>query len=91
MLILKYCMMIIKIYFSAKVISFAQLRSILSPDQEVAAILKYLQQVAVLVQGNWVVSSELLYPKDTVSSYNGIPAELMCRARDYVVSVTFIK
>ncbi|KAK1130022.1 hypothetical protein K0M31_019707 [Melipona bicolor] len=69
----------------AKVISFAQLRSILSPDQEIAAILKYLQQVAVLVQGNWVVSSELLYPKDTISSYNGIPAELMCRARDYVL------
>lgn len=69
----------------AKVISFAQLRSILSPDQEIAAILKYLQQVAVLVQGNWVVSSELLYPKDTISSHNGIPAELMCRARDYVL------
>lgn len=91
MLILNYGMIIIKIYFSAKVMSFAQLRSILSPDQETTTILKYLQQVAVLVQGNWVVSSELLYPKDTVSSYNGIPAELMCRARDYIVSVMFIK
>ncbi|CAK9834119.1 DNA-directed RNA polymerase III subunit RPC5 [Anthophora retusa] len=69
----------------AKVISFPQLRSILSPDQETTAILKYLQQVAVLVQGNWVVNSELLYPKDTISSHNGIPAELMCRARDYVL------
>ena len=69
----------------AKVISFSQLRSILSPDQETSAILKYLQQVAVLVQGNWVVSSELLYPKDSISSQNGISAELMCRARDYVL------
>nr|XP_003702985.2 PREDICTED: DNA-directed RNA polymerase III subunit RPC5 [Megachile rotundata] len=69
----------------AKVLSFAQLRLIISPDQETSAVLKYLQQVAVLVQGNWVVNSELLYPKDTVSSHNGIPAELMCRARDYVL------
>ncbi|XP_043265801.1 DNA-directed RNA polymerase III subunit RPC5 [Colletes gigas] len=69
----------------AKVISFIQLRSILSSDQETAAILKYLQQVAVLVQGNWVVSSELVYPKDSISSHNGIPAELMCRARDYIL------
>ncbi|XP_076764759.1 DNA-directed RNA polymerase III subunit RPC5-like [Xylocopa sonorina] len=69
----------------ARVISFSQLRSILSPEQETGAILKYLQQVAVLVQGNWIVNSELLYPKDTISSHNGIPAELMCRARDYVL------
>ncbi|XP_033336227.1 RNA polymerase III subunit E [Megalopta genalis] len=69
----------------AKVISFVQLRSILSPDQETASILKYLQQVAVLVQGNWVVNSELLYPKDTISSHNGISADLMCRARDYIL------
>ncbi|XP_029043499.1 DNA-directed RNA polymerase III subunit RPC5 [Osmia bicornis bicornis] len=69
----------------AKVLSFAQLRLILSPEQETTAVLKYLQQVAVLVQGNWIVNSELIYAKDTVSSYNGIPAELMCRARDYVL------
>ncbi|KAG7209766.1 hypothetical protein KM043_011389 [Ampulex compressa] len=69
----------------AKVLSFSQLRSILSPDQETAAILKYLQQVSVLVQGNWVVNSELIYTKDSVSSHNGIPADLMCRARDYIL------
>ncbi|XP_076172472.1 RNA polymerase III subunit E [Ptiloglossa arizonensis] len=69
----------------AKVISFIQLRSILSSEQETAAILKYLQQVAILVQGNWIVSSELVYPKDSISSHNGIPAELMCRARDYIL------
>ncbi|XP_012271534.1 DNA-directed RNA polymerase III subunit RPC5 [Orussus abietinus] len=69
----------------AKVMSFTQLRSLLSPDQETSSILKYLQQVAVLVQGNWVVNSELIYQKDTISSHSGIPSELMCRARDYVL------
>lgn len=67
-------------------ISFTQLRLILSSEHDTAAVLKYLQQVAVLVQGNWVVNSELIYIKDSVSSQNGIPAELMCRARDYIVS-----
>lgn len=43
------------------------------------------------MQGNWIVNSELIYVKDTVSSYNGIPAELMCRARDYVVSMVYLK
>lgn len=68
-----------------KVMSFLQLRSIIAPEHETTTILKYLQQVAVLVQGNWVVNSELIYPKDCVSSQNGIPAELMCRARDYIL------
>lgn len=65
-----------------------QLRSILSPDQDAVAVIKYLQQVAVLVQGNWVVNSELIYPKDTISSHSGVAADLMCRARDYIVSQT---
>ncbi|KAK0168773.1 hypothetical protein PV327_002543 [Microctonus hyperodae] len=59
----------------AKVMSFLQLRSIISQEHETSAILKYLQQVAVLVQGNWVVNSDLVYPKD----------ELMYRARDYIL------
>ncbi|XP_034942315.1 DNA-directed RNA polymerase III subunit RPC5 [Chelonus insularis] len=69
----------------AKVMSFTQLRSIISSDHETGAILKYLQQVAVLVQGNWIVNSELLYPKDSTSSHSGISSELMCRARDYIL------
>ncbi|XP_001600399.1 DNA-directed RNA polymerase III subunit RPC5 [Nasonia vitripennis] len=69
----------------AKVMSFVQLRTILASEHETNAILKYLQQVAVLVQGNWVVNSELIYPKDTMSAHSGIPAELMCRARDYIL------
>lgn len=69
----------------ARILSFFQLRSIIASDHDTSAILKYLQQVAVLVQGNWIVNSELIYPKDTKSSHNGIPAELMCRARDYIL------
>lgn len=48
-------------------------------------ILKTLPKVAVLVRGNWVVKSEVLYPSNTFSATSGVPAELMCRARDYVV------
>ncbi|XP_012219476.1 DNA-directed RNA polymerase III subunit RPC5 [Linepithema humile] len=67
-----------------KVISFAKLREILLPEHDTAAVLKYLQQVAVLVQGNWVVNSELIYPKDSLSSQSGV-SELMCKARDYIL------
>lgn len=49
-------------------------------------ILKTLPKVAVLVRGNWIVKSEVLYPANTFSSTSGVRAELMCRARDYVVS-----
>lgn len=42
--------------------------------------------MAVLVKGNWVIRSECLYAKDTVSPHNGVSAEFMCRARDYIVS-----
>lgn len=69
--------------------AFSQLRILLSTGHDPAAVLKYLQQVAVLVQGNWIVNSELVYPKDSISSHNGIPAELMSRARDYVVNKIF--
>lgn len=52
-------------------------------------VLSYLQKAAVLVQGNWVVKSDLIYPKDSTSSENGIPCDAICRARDYVVSIQF--
>lgn len=49
-------------------------------------VLRTLPQVASLCRGNWVVRSDVLYPKDTFSSVSGVPANIMCRARDYVVS-----
>lgn len=50
-------------------------------------LLKTLPKVAVLVRGNWVVKSEVLYPANTFSATSGVPAELMCRARDYIVCI----
>ncbi|XP_011634494.1 DNA-directed RNA polymerase III subunit RPC5-like [Pogonomyrmex barbatus] len=67
-----------------KIISFTKLCEILSPEYDMTTILKYLQQVAMLVQGNWVVNSELIYNKDSSSSQNSI-SEFMCKARDYIL------
>lgn len=50
-------------------------------------VLRTLPSVGMLVKGNWVVLSEILYPAESVSSIHGVPAEFMCRARDYVVRI----
>lgn len=49
------------------------------------AVLRALQQVAVLVQGNWVVKSDLLYPRGGFTE-SGLPNDVLQRARDYLVS-----
>ncbi|EFN82038.1 DNA-directed RNA polymerase III subunit RPC5 [Harpegnathos saltator] len=69
----------------ARIMSYKNLRAILPPEHTTTDVLSYLQKTAVLVRGNWVVKSELIYPKDFTSSENGIPGELMCKARDYVL------
>lgn len=56
-------------------------------SESAQSVLKALQQVAVLVQGNWVVKSDIIYPKDSKSE-SGVPNDLIQRGRDYVVSVT---
>lgn len=70
---------------NAKILRFSQLLSLLPKNTDPTAALRCLQQVALLVQGCWVVKSEVLYPKDTFSSYSGVPAESLCRGRDYVM------
>lgn len=71
-----------------KVISFDLLIKLLDdPSISVERVLQTLPSVGMLVQGNWTVLSEILYPSGTLSGTNGVPADLMCRARDYVVSV----
>ena len=70
----------------AKLLQFSQLATLLEMNADTASLLRIVQQVAVLVQGNWVVRSDVLYPKDTSSNVSGVPAELMCRGRDYIVS-----
>ena len=72
---------------AAKLLQFSQLATLLEMNADTASLLRIVQQVAVLVQGNWVVRSDVLYPKDTSSDISGVPAEFMCRGRDYIVSL----
>lgn len=73
-----------------KVITFGQLTGLLAGAGDIVKLLRSVQQCAVLVQGNWVIRSDIVYPKDSVSEHSGVPAELMTRARDYIVSNFFI-
>ncbi|XP_023210358.1 DNA-directed RNA polymerase III subunit RPC5-like [Centruroides sculpturatus] len=70
---------------NAKVIQFHRLLECVTPNSDVAAILRLLQQVAMLVQGCWVVKSDVIYPKDSISPLTGVNSELLCRARDYIM------
>ncbi|CAG9770968.1 unnamed protein product [Ceutorhynchus assimilis] len=78
------CKLLLK---EAQIIQFQQLLLLLAGVEGVSAesVIKNLQKVAVLVRGNWVVKSEVLYPDNTFSAISGVPAELMCRARDYIL------
>lgn len=33
--------------------------------------------------------SDVLYPKNTCSPHSGVPAEVLCRGRDFVVSYCY--
>ncbi|KAK2084178.1 DNA-directed RNA polymerase III subunit RPC5 [Saguinus oedipus] len=69
---------------NVKVMPLANLMSLLGPSIDSVAVLRGLQKVAMLVQGNWVVKSDILYPKDSSSPHSGVPAEVLCRGRDFV-------
>lgn len=73
------------IVVNAKVIQFNRLLECLPPNSDIPTVLRLLQQVAMLVQGCWVVKSDVLYPKDSISPLTGVSAELLCRARDYIM------
>ncbi|PAA87619.1 hypothetical protein BOX15_Mlig004084g1 [Macrostomum lignano] len=45
----------------------------------------HLNELACLVHGQWVVKSEILYPPGTLSMYSGVPSEVLCRGRDYIL------
>lgn len=79
--------------FTAKALSFNQLMELL-PDKTITTekVLRVLPLAGILIQGNWVPQSEIIYPPETFSEINGVSSELMCRGRDYIVStprVTF--
>ncbi|XP_037818813.1 DNA-directed RNA polymerase III subunit RPC5 isoform X2 [Lucilia sericata] len=73
----------------AKMLSFDDIMDILqeSIDPKITAerVLRTLPQVGILIHGNWVPQSEILYPNETLSNANGVKSELMIRARDYVL------
>ena len=60
---------------SAKVMRFSQLLSLLPKTCEPATVVKYVQHVGILVQGCWVIKSDVLYEKN----------ETLSRARDYIM------
>ena len=70
---------------NAKVIRFTQLMTLLPKGSDAVAVLRSLQQVALLVQGCWVVKSEVLHPENTFSAFSGVPAAALCRCRDYIM------
>ncbi|XP_072312491.1 DNA-directed RNA polymerase III subunit RPC5 [Eucyclogobius newberryi] len=70
---------------NVKSMPFANLMGLLAPGTDSTAALRCIQQVALLVQGNWVVKSDVLYPKNTFSALSGVPAEVLCRGRDFVM------
>jgi len=70
---------------TAKVIQFSQLCSLLGTSVDAKVVIKGLSQYAMLVQGCWVVKSEVLYPKDTKSPVSGAPAEKIWPSRDYMM------
>lgn len=82
--LLEQCKLLLK---DAKIMTFQQLTMLLAGCEglTVDSLLKALPQVAVLVRGNWVVKSEILFPNGSFSSVSGVPADIMCRARDYVL------
>lgn len=73
-------------FLSAKVVSFDRLTQIVGKNiYDDEKIFRALPTVGLMIHGNWVVQSEAIYAPKTVSPTNGVPAELMCRARDYIL------
>ncbi|XP_061562533.1 DNA-directed RNA polymerase III subunit RPC5 isoform X1 [Phycodurus eques] len=70
---------------NVKVIQFASLMGLLASGSDSVTVLRCIQQVALLVQGNWVVKSDVLYPKNTCSPHSGVAADVLCRGRDFVM------
>ncbi|XP_077594955.1 DNA-directed RNA polymerase III subunit RPC5 [Stigmatopora nigra] len=70
---------------NVKVIQFASLMGLLASGTDATAVLRCVQQVALLVRGNWVVKSDILYPKNSCSPHSGVPSEVLCRGRDFVM------
>uniref|UniRef100_A0A1L8DHA5 Putative rna polymerase c iii 37 kDa subunit n=1 Tax=Nyssomyia neivai TaxID=330878 RepID=A0A1L8DHA5_9DIPT len=74
------------ILIDVKMVSLTHLLAILN-DRNITEekVVRVLPLIGLLIRGNWVIQSEVLYPEESFSSTNGIPSEIMCRSRDYVL------
>lgn len=70
---------------SAKVLRFRELSKLLPPGIDSTNLERALQPIAVLVQGCWVVKSEILYPKNSTSRLTGISGDILASVRDYIL------
>ena len=57
---------------NAKLMRFSQMMALLAKGTDPTSALRCLQQVALMVQGCWVVKSDVLYPKDSLSAHSGV-------------------
>uniref|UniRef100_U5EU45 Putative sex-lethal interactor n=1 Tax=Corethrella appendiculata TaxID=1370023 RepID=U5EU45_9DIPT len=72
----------------AKVITFQQIMDLLPGNRQQLkpdTILNKLPIAGVLIKGNWIVKSEIIYPSNSISAINGVTAEQMINARDYIL------
>ncbi|KAK6624156.1 hypothetical protein RUM44_011014 [Polyplax serrata] len=72
-----------RLLYQARLINFSKFIKYLGNTCDTQEYLKIVQQFAVLVQGCWVVQSDIVYYKEIVPG--GISGTLMRAARDYVL------
>ncbi|XP_046406412.1 DNA-directed RNA polymerase III subunit RPC5-like [Ischnura elegans] len=78
------------VLLTAKIVPFGKMTTLLTDDpKEIPHLLLALQTQGIMIRGNWTLRSELLYPECTRSRYNGVPASIMCRARDYLLTMFY--
>ncbi|XP_065559462.1 DNA-directed RNA polymerase III subunit RPC5-like isoform X2 [Artemia franciscana] len=79
--------MIKSFLLNVKVTSFSSLLSTLTLNdlKQSKEALHCLHDCAVLVQGNWVISSEVLYPEGTLCGVTGMPAKALAKARTFIL------
>ncbi|CAG2163186.1 unnamed protein product [Oppiella nova] len=72
---------------NAKLLSFDEIMALLKGEFDALSVLKSVQIYGLLVRGHWVIKSEVLYNKDQCqkSAHTGIPIDLLCRTRDYII------
>ena len=70
---------------NAKIMHFSHLASLLPSNPDDSSVVRSLQSFATLINGCWIVKSDVLYPSGSVSAVSGTLADLMCSARDFIL------